>query len=181
MRLIEALRAYPANADPFTSACNWIALIVAWNQPLYPFYVRWAVGGDWQVAFWTFLSTPFFLAVPAVARRSSLAGRAMLPLTGIANGLLSIKAFGPASGVSLFLIPCGLIAALGFRRIDWQAGSTLLIATLLGFAFSAHAGTPLGHFDTVQYRHFFRLNAISVITLSLVILWSLWRPALGRN
>jgi len=51
-------------------------------------------------SFVTFLSTPFFLAVPAVARRSSLLDAAMLPIAGIATTVLSAKGrFGAASGV----------------------------------------------------------------------------------
>jgi hypothetical protein len=66
------------------------------------------------VAYWTFLPTPFFACVPVVARRNAVAVRNLLPLIGIANGILSTKAPGVASGVELFLIPCRLIACLAF-------------------------------------------------------------------
>lgn len=175
MTFIDRVRGYAAHPDSCTAACNWIALLVAANQPIYPFYVLWVVGGDWWIAFWTFLSTPFFLAVPAASRRSSVAGRSLLPLTGTANGILGIKAFGPPSGVALFLIPCALIVAFALRRTEWRVGLGLLCAIMLAFAFNAYAGTPLGRFDTVEYRHFLRLNAISVAALSAMILWTLGR------
>ncbi|MBA2932880.1 hypothetical protein HZF05_02105 [Sphingomonas sp. CGMCC 1.13654] len=175
MNPLRYLGDYAAHPDPLTAACNRIALLVASNQPFYPLYLWWIVGGDWRVACWTFLSTPFFAAVPAMARRNALAGRAMLPLTGIANGILSAKAFGEASDVELFLIPCGLIACLAFRRHEWRIGAVLLAVTVLVGLLHGHYGTPLGRFDASEYAHFLRLNATSVVALSAVILWTLSR------
>jgi hypothetical protein len=157
-------------ADPVTAACGRIALLVASSQPLYPFYVRWLVGGDWRVAFWTFLSTPFFAAVPLLARRRPAAARALLPATGIANGIVSAKAFGTASAVELFLIPCALIAALacsGWVRI------ALLAATAGAALLHCCYGAPLGRFDAEQ--SFRALNLYSVAVLTAVILWQLIR------
>jgi hypothetical protein len=77
MGLIDHLRDYGLHPDPTTAACNRIALLVAINQPIYPFYLLWLVGGDWLTSCWTFLSTPMFAAVPALARRHSVAGRAL--------------------------------------------------------------------------------------------------------
>ncbi|WBO23829.1 hypothetical protein [Sphingomonas abietis] len=175
MTLLRRVRDYAAHPDPLTAACNRVALLVASNQPFYPLYLWWIVGGDWQVACWTFLSTPFFAAVPAMARRNALAGRAMLPLTGIANGILSAKAFGAPSGVELFLIPCGLIACLAFRSSGRRIGAVLLAVTALAGLLHGHYGAPLGHFDASDYAHFRRLNAISVAMLSAMIVWSLSR------
>src|SRR5262245_36473986 len=107
--------AYAAHDDPMAAACNLIALVAASNQPFYPLYVHWAVSDHVWPTFFTFLSTPFFLVVPAVARRCSKTGRALLPIAGMANTILSAKVFGPASGVEIFLIPCALIAATFFR------------------------------------------------------------------
>lgn len=175
VNLLRRLGDYAAHPNPLTAACNRIALLVASNQPFYPFYLWWIVGGDWRVACWTFLSTPFFAAVPAIARRNSLAGRTMLPLTGIANGILSTRAFGEASGVELFLIPCGLIACLAFLRNERRVAVVLLIATIGAGLLHGHYGTPCGHFDASEYTHFLRLNAMSVATLSAMILWTLSR------
>ena len=175
---ILRLGAYTANADPRAAACNAIALVVASNQPIYPFYVAWFVGGDAWAACWTFLSTPFFAAVPWVARRSPLAGRAMLVLTGLVNTMISTKAFGTTSGVELFLVPCALIAALAFRR-----GEALWAVVLLGWCGATTLlhpfyGAPFGHFSPAELRHFARLNGYSVVTLSLFILWRLGNATL---
>jgi hypothetical protein len=175
VNLLCRLGDYAAHPDPLTAACNRVALLVASNQPFYPLYLWWIVGGDWRVACWTFLSTPFVAGVPAVARRNALAGRAMLPLTGIANGILSGKAFGEPSGVALFLIPCGLIACLAFRRNEWRVGAALLVLTAIAGLLHGHYGMPLGRFDASEYVHFRRLNAISVATLSVLIVWSFSR------
>jgi len=173
--ILRRLGDYAAHPDPLVAACNRIALLVASNQPFYPLYLWWLVGGDWGTACWTFLSTPFFASVPIVARRHALAGRAMLPLAGIANGLVSANAFGVASGVELFLIPCALIALLAFRPAE-RLVTLALAAGVLGAALvHGHYGVPLGRFDPPQYAHFRRLNVASVTTLSVVVLWTLSR------
>jgi len=166
---------YAAHPDPLTAACNRIALLVALNQPLYPLYLWWLVGGDWWVSGWTFLSTPFFAGVPAMARRNPLVGRALLPLTGIANGMVSAKAFGTASGVELFLIPCALIAVLGFHRREGRVSAILLAVAALILLLHGDYGVALGRFSLVQYADFARLNAYSVAGLSVAILWMLIR------
>lgn len=174
------LRAYPGNDDRRAAACNWIALVVASNQPLYPLYVRWIVGGDWRVSFWTFLSTPFFAAIPAVARRKPLMARALLPLTGIANGLIALKAFGPASGVALFLIPCALIALLAFRRHEWLVSLALVWGSAAAYFVGNHLGPPIGRFDQMQYASFVRLNAYTVVALTIMTAWTLGRARRER-
>lgn len=182
MRSIESLKAYMAHADPVSAACNRIALLVAGNQPLYPLYLWWVVGGDWPISCWTFLSTPLFAAVPAVARRNMLAGRALLPIAGLFNGIVSAKAFGEASGVELFLIACALITLLAFRDASrWMIA--LLAAIGAAALLHGHYGTPLGAFTPDEYARFRRLNAYSVAALSVFVLWSLaplWRRA-GRR
>ena len=70
-RLSAAVAAYARADDPLAAATNFIALCVVGNQPFYPLYVWWVVGDDGWVSFLTFLSTPFFLIIPAIARRSS--------------------------------------------------------------------------------------------------------------
>ncbi len=175
LSLLAPLYRYARNNDPLAEACNWIALMVASNQPIYPFYVRYAVGGDWQVAWWTLLSTPFFVAVPAIARRDAAWGRAALPLAGIANGVLSAKAFGMASGVEMFLLACGLLGVLGFWPGELRPRAVVAVALAAGVALDRNLGGALGHFTDVQYTHLWRLNAYSVAALCLVILWKLTR------
>ena len=178
MRLIDRLNDYATHPDPATAACGRIALLIAANQPIYPLYLWWLVGGDWLTACWTFLSTPLFASVPAVARRHSAAGRAMLPVAGLFNGMVSAKAFGVASGVEYFLVPVALITLLAFRDAPrWRAG--LLAAIALTGMLHGLYGAPLGRFTPDQYTAFRHLNLYSVIALSIFVLWSLWpsRPA----
>ncbi len=144
MNLVRRLGDYAAHPDPLTAACNRIALLVATNQPFYPLYPWWIVGGDWRVACWTFLSTPFFACVPVVARRNAVAGRVLLPLAGVANGILSTKAFGEPSGVELFFIPCGLIACLAFRREERRVAAVLLGLTMGAGLLHGHYGVRSG-------------------------------------
>jgi hypothetical protein len=179
--LLGRLRSYAAHPDPRAESCNWIALAVASNQPIYPLYLLWAVGGDWWVSVWTFLSTPFFLAVPAVARRHAAAGRALLPLAGIGNGVVSAKAFGVGSGVELFLIACALIGLLAFRGRErrWTIGIWAMAAAAA--LLHDHYGMPFGRFDAAQYADFFRLNAYSVAALCGLVLLSLGRVAWGER
>lgn len=166
MPLWRAIRRYMANDDPLVAAANTIALVVAWNQPFYPLYLYWLVGEDVVVSFYTFLSTPFFLAVPAVARRHPLAGRALLPLAGIANTVLSVKLFGEASGVELFLAPCMMIGAMLFRQSE-----RLVMFALVGLGFAVFIGlhgrygAPLHLYTPEEYGRFLSLNALSVGSL----------------
>jgi hypothetical protein len=169
-RIWHRIAAYAAHDDPMVAACNTIALMVASNQPFYPLYVYWAVSDHVWPTFFTFVSTPFFLAVPAVARRYSKAGRALLPIAGMANTVLSAKVFGAASGVEIFLIPCALIAATYFRTSERMIAFILIGAALtiyLGlsgaYGVAAHIYTPS------EYQAFSRLNAMSAGTLSIFV------------
>jgi protein-S-isoprenylcysteine O-methyltransferase Ste14 len=90
VNILQRIRRYSEDADPLVAGCNWIALLLVSNHPIYPLYLFWMVGGDWWTACWTFLATPFFLAVSAIARRHSLLGRATLPAIGIANCAMNI-------------------------------------------------------------------------------------------
>ncbi len=173
VRLTERFRAYAAHPDPQTAVCNSIALLVASSQPLYPFYIHWFVGGDAWTGCLTFLSTPFFLAVPWIARRSSLGGRAALVLAGVGNTIVSTKAFGEASGVELFLISCALIALLAFR---WSERAVMLaLVVLCGAVFAGlhgRYGAPVGEFSPTEYVNFFRMNASSATALSAIVTFS---------
>ena len=171
MSLLARLKAYVAHTDERVAHCNLIALVVVSNQPFYPLYVAWLVGGDWPSACWTFLSTPFFAAVPYVARRNAVAGRAMLPIVGLANMALSAKAFGTASGVELFVVPCALIAVLAFRRPEWRIVAGLVALAAASLLLHAVYGEPFGRFSPAQDAAFFSLNAWSVATLTVFALW----------
>lgn len=159
--LLGAIRHYAQSPDPRVAAGNAVALLVAANQPFYPLYVGWLAGNGWPAA-WTLLSTPFFLAVPAVSRRSPRAGRALLPLAGIANTVLAAWALGVASGVEAFLAPCVVLAGLLFRPAE-RIVSFALIAVALAAYVLLHDryGAPLHAYSAAEYAALVRLNAIS--------------------
>ena len=161
---------YASHPDPRVEACNWIALVVTWNQPFYPLYLYWIVGERLTPVFLTFLSTPFFLAIPALSRRYPVLSRAMLPATGIANTMLSAKAFGQASGVEIFLIPCALIGAAFFRPSERIVGLSLVaISVIAFFMMTGQYGVPLGRFSPEEYQSMVSLNGVSAGTITIFI------------
>lgn len=164
---IAAVRAYAHHPDPRVAAANFLALIVASNQPFYPLYLWWLVSPDIGPAFYTFLSTPFFLAVPALARRSTLAGRALLPLAGIGNSVMCAKLFGVQSAVEVFLIPCAVLALLLFRPSERVVSFALAgIAFLCFLLLHGRYGTPAVAYGAAEYEALMRLNAISASALT---------------
>ena len=117
-RVAAAIGAYAAHPDPRAAIANTVALVIVSNQPFYPLYLYWAVSPVVTPSYVTFLSTPFFAAVPAVMRRSAVLGRSLLLVAGIGNTLLCRAAFGPGSGVEVFLFPCLMLALMLFRRME---------------------------------------------------------------
>ncbi|MBS0529963.1 MAG: hypothetical protein JSS22_11315 [Proteobacteria bacterium] len=168
--LIVWYRAYTDNADPLARIANVVAMIVAGNQPFYPLYLHAIVGTAAWPAWLTLLTMPFFAAVPAVARRNSLAGRALLLATGIANNILCVKLIGAATAVQLFYLPCILLAAVLFRRTE-----RAVMLPLLGLPFATYffvdgkLGPPLAVFANGQYASVASLHAVSVASLIAVI------------
>jgi hypothetical protein len=162
-RLLERSAAYARADDPLAAASNLIALVVVANQPFYPLYLRIFVGDDQGVSLLTFLSTPFFLATPAVAKHASLLGRAMLPVVGVLNTFFCAKIFGQASGVELFLCPCAMIAGMALRAEERK-----VMLLILGLAFGGFLvlhnryGAPLHLFTDEEYARFVSMNAASV-------------------
>ena len=61
--------------DPITQATVTIVWVIVLNKPFYPVYVWYLVGNGVAASLGTLLSAPLFLAIPFVARRSSLAAR----------------------------------------------------------------------------------------------------------
>lgn len=168
--LWQSVKDYAAHDDPLVATANLIALVVVSNQPFYPLYLYWLVGPEIAPSYWLFLSTPFFAAVPALGRLNRTAGRALLPLAGIANTVLSAKVFGVASGVEMFLIPCVLIGFVVFRP-----GERVIAFVIAGAAFLAFSllhdryGTPVHVYTQEQYASFVKLNATSVGTLTAFV------------
>ncbi len=173
--LVRGVRAYTRHPDPRVAAANVVAMLVASNQPFYPLYLFWLVSPDITPAWFTFLSTPFFLAVPAVARWNGIAGRALLPLAGIGNTVLSAWLFGAASAVEIFLVPSGVLALLLFRPRERLAG-LLLTAMAFGAFLLLHDayGPPIAIYDAAEYTALARLNIISAsaLTAFVVLLFS---------
>jgi hypothetical protein len=164
------IRAYAAHADPCVEAANWIALTVAWNQPFYPLYVYGIVGDRLGPVFLTFLSTPVFAAIPLVARRAPFLSRILLPVAGMANTAITAKAFGVASGVEMFLLPCALIAAALFRPAERLAGLSLVAAALLLYlGLHDRYGPPLGVYDAAELAAMARINALSAAALTVFV------------
>ncbi|WP_245339576.1 hypothetical protein [Rhizobium sp. CIAT894] len=168
--LVAGVRAYARNDDSRVGAANVIALLVASNQPFYPLYLFSLVSADIKPALFTFLSTPLFLAVPAVARWNGLAGRALLPMAGIGNTVLSAWLFGTASAVEIFLIPCGVIALLLFRPGERVVGLALTALAVAAFLVLHDAySLPLARYSATEYAALARLNLISASTLTAFV------------
>ena len=76
--MLKWLRAYAASDDPYVSATNFIAMVLAWNQPYYPLYLWWIVGRDAWVGLPDALAFFPFFAIPAITRRAPLLGKVTL-------------------------------------------------------------------------------------------------------
>jgi hypothetical protein len=159
--------AYAAHPDPSAAAINVIALVLAWNGPLYPVYIVLLTGQDglpWCLA--TMLVSPFFYAIPWLSRVSSRAARLALPVIGAANTLWCMKLFGVASGVSLFLFPCIVLTALLYRyRERWLMLPLLAAMLLLEFIPARAFGPPIILFSPEDSARLSALNAGSVAFL----------------
>ena len=166
----NAAKAYFAHDDPLVATANLVALVVLWNQPFYPLYVYWSVGPEIAPTFYTLLSTPFFLAVPAMGRANGRAGRALLPLAGIGNTVLSARVFGVDSGVEIFLLPCVLLGFVLFRPSERTIAIAIAAVGLLAFTvLHGRYGAPVHHYSAEEYVGFLKMNALSAGTLTAFI------------
>jgi hypothetical protein len=168
--LLQAIGAYTAHPDPRVEIAGKIAGIIVGNQPFYPLYLLAIVGTPGWIGCWTWLTTPFFAAVPAVARRNATAGRVLMCCTGMANTVLCEKLLGTASGVGWFALPCTLLAFVTFHAREWRiaapltllcAGGGLLAGTLMG--------PPVLALDPAALASLTKLHLVSVASLVLVI------------
>ena len=180
----DRLGFYLGNPNPLAEIGNSGAFLVWSNQPFYPIYVAALVGttNAWP-SLLTWLSTPLFFSVPLIARRHPLAARALFVVAGLANTLLSAKAFGPATEVAWFLVPCLIIALTFFRAAEWAIASGLTILCALAGLAVGHLGAPLHAFDAAQNASLAHLNIWSVCALSAVLLFNAgrvrWRERRG--
>jgi hypothetical protein len=169
-RLMPAVRRYAAGPDPRSGIAAKVALIVASNQPFYPLYLHAIAGTAAWPAWLTLITTPFFAAVPAVARRHSLSGRTLVTLAGIANTVLGVKLLGARSGVELFLLPCLLLAALLFHPSERRVSYPLMALPFLCYlVLDAHLGDALMQVSDSDYASLLTVNAISVASLIALI------------
>ena len=166
---------YAAHPDPAALAVNKIALILAWNGPLYPVYVLALIGHDalpWSLL--TLLVSPFFYALPWLSRQSSLAGRIALPIVGAVNTIWCMKLFGPDSGVGAFLYPCIMLAAMLYRHSErWLMLALVALTVALEFLPASFLGAPIMTLTPVESAHLDALNAGSVAFLLGFIVFQL--------
>ena len=156
-----------AHPDKLTETGNFVAVVLAWNAPFYPFYIWLLAGGaSLPSSLLTAFSLPVMAAVPAVSRRSGVAGRAMLCLAGTANSVWCAWVLGEPAGVALFLLPCIMLAALLFRAEEWQVYAPLVALPMLAGWFMPGRLPPPPHtYTAAQYGHLLNMNAASVAVL----------------
>jgi hypothetical protein len=178
MEVWRVIKRYAGHEDDLTGKANILALSIASNQPFYPFTVYLALGHFLPASFWTFLSTPAFLAVPALSRRSPLLGRTLLVVTGIANTVLCLVLFGADSGVGLFLLPCIMIAALAFKGDERPIQLALIGLGLLAFiGLQGALARSTGLTSSDDFHAIWTLHACSVAMLTALIGLLFSRPA----
>jgi hypothetical protein len=119
-----------APRDPRTASTTTISWVIVGNKPFYPIYVAWLVGSGGWGATMTLAPLPLFIALPFLARRRPLLARVGLPLVGTLDTIYETWAFGQASGVEAFLVPCAFLALLCFESGEaWVSrGLTVLVA-----------------------------------------------------
>jgi hypothetical protein len=171
-QVVAAVGAYGGHRDPRAAIANTVALVIVSNQPFYPLYLYWAVSPHLAPSYLTFLSTPFFAAVPAAMRRSPLLGRALLLIAGIGNTLLCRVAFGPGSGVEVFLFPCLVLALLLFRRSERRYGLGFAALCFIAYLLPPQLlGALLHLYEPGEYAAMQRLNFLSAASLTALIGW----------
>jgi hypothetical protein len=183
MTLKNRLAQLTAHPDKLTETGNFIALVLAWNAPFYPFYV-WLMTGAASLpsSLLTAFSLPVMAAVPAVSRHSGLAGRAMLCLAGTGNTVWCNWVLGGPAGVALFLLPCTMLAALLFRTKEWPIYVPLVgLPLLCGWLMPGRLPPPPHIYSAAQYSHLLNMNAASVGVLIAFLGYIFARERDGRT
>jgi hypothetical protein len=172
--MLAWLRAYIASEDPHVSAANTVAMVLAWNQPYYPLYLWWIVGKDAWVGIPDAFSGILFFAIPAIARRSPLLGRASLIVLATANVAFCSAILGEAAGIQLLYLPCGMLAAILF---SWRERVVMLVMTALPLAAWLLTRTRLDippvRFSPQANASLLTLNAVSAGLLMVFFGWLL--------
>ncbi|MGJ4926374.1 hypothetical protein ACQR1I_00085 [Bradyrhizobium sp. HKCCYLS2038] len=169
-RWLAAVQAYAAVDDPQSDIAAKVALVIVANQPFYPLYLHAIAGSAAWPAWLTLLTAPLFAAVPALARRNPLAGRAVMLLAGTAHTVFCVKLFGARSGVELFLIPCALLGALLFRPDERLRSLPLLALPFVSYLLiDSRLGAPVMRVAESDYASLVSINAMSVGALTALI------------
>ncbi|MGD9671423.1 MAG: hypothetical protein AB7U75_20640 [Hyphomicrobiaceae bacterium] len=167
---VRGLGSYVSSSEPLVRASNVLALLIASNQPIYPFYVRFVAGPDGGATFLTLITTPLFLAVPWFSRSSHRLGLASVPVIGLANAVIATLALGNAVGIDLFVIPCLAVAALVAERCNYKLVLAAALGALTAFLFVHFAGIePMHRFADAAQSALYRLNAFAVAGLTIYI------------
>jgi hypothetical protein len=172
--MVRWLRNYTTSENPHVTACNAVALVLAWNQPYYLAYLWWIIGRDAWVGVPNACSGILLCAIPAINRRAPLLGRVAMVALSVANVTGCAIMLGEASGVQLLLLPCGMLAALLF---DWHERFVLLAMTSLPpgvwlLTRERWRVSPVP-FTVAEYHSLFTLNAVSAGTLMIFFGWIL--------
>jgi len=170
------LARYLAHPDPLAAAGNIVALVLGSNQPLYPLTLYWATGADVTGLFLVFLSAPCFLAIPFVARRSSLVARVMLVAVASIDTFLSVKVYGQAGGNELYLGPCLMLAAMMFRKREQFLSLGLIALICIGLiALHDRYGASFLAWSAMDYATMMNFNIFYVAILTAFIGLSIGR------
>ena len=167
----DAAAHHVRSPDRLAMLANTGATIIWTHLPIYPLLVWWLVGRPVWPSFLQFLAWPLFFAVPFVSRRHPDLSRALFVTAGVANTLLCTKAFGVASGVGWFLLPCLLIAATFFRLREWAWSGALSLFTALCALLLTRLGPPLHAYTAQQNLAFASLNHWCVGGLAAYLLF----------
>lgn len=156
--------------DPLTAATLTVAWVIILNKPFYPLTIWWLVGTGVQASLVSVISMVFFLAIPLLARRSTLAARVALPLIGTTDTIFETKLFGTGSGTELFFAACIMLVALSFRQRErlWQVGMTGVV--FAGFLWTRYMIGDAWHiWSEPDLAKLFNLNAFAVACLTAFI------------
>jgi hypothetical protein len=164
MSLAAALNRYLDHPDPRVATGNLVALVLGWNTPFYPFWLRWAAGAEaWPWGFLTLCVMPLFLAIPPLSRRRPVLAKTLLALIGFGNSVFCTWLLGEASGTELFFLACLLLPGLLFSRAEWVTLLPLLGLPLVTYyLLHGHYPPPPHAWSAEASAGMFALNAGSV-------------------
>lgn len=150
-----------------TQACVSTAWIILINKPFYPLYV-WALIGAHAalLSCATLLLAPLYFVVPYLAHGTEWRARLALPLVGLGDTIYATKMIGPAAGTELFLLPCALLAIVGFSAREAFTCRVLVVVLYLVYAaLHGRYGGPLQDWAPDELARLFSLNGFAVASL----------------